>query len=64
MHRLSRLWSSLSVDILTYRAKGYHGPCVGGNFPTNAAVALLVLKAQENGKCSDVLYYAEVGIST
>lgn len=59
--RLSRLWSSLSIDIHTFQGKGYHGLCVGGTFPTNAAVALLVLKAQEDGKCSDVLYFTDGG---
>jgi len=58
---LATLWNDLSATMHNIHRGKEHGLYIGNSFPTNAALALVVLQAQTDGKLRDVFFYTQGG---
>lgn len=54
---LQGLWNDLSTDVHNVRYKSQHGFYIGGRYPSDAALALVLLQAQSDKKNTEVYYY-------
>lgn len=61
---LATLWDHLSTDVHNFKFDKVHGMCIGNRYPERAALALVVLRAQRDGKLTEAFFYGEGTVIT